>query len=42
MPVGLALIGRRFEEATVLRAAHAFQSATDWHLRRPELYAAAL
>jgi len=35
LPVGLALVGRRFEDATVLRAAHAFQRATDWHERRP-------
>ena len=35
LPVGLALVGRRFGEATVLRAAHAFQQATDWHERRP-------
>lgn len=35
LPVGLALVGRRREEATVLRAAHAFQQATDWHERRP-------
>jgi aspartyl-tRNA(Asn)/glutamyl-tRNA(Gln) amidotransferase subunit A len=37
LPVGLALVGRRLGEATVLRAAHAFQGATDWHERRPEL-----
>jgi aspartyl-tRNA(Asn)/glutamyl-tRNA(Gln) amidotransferase subunit A len=42
LPVGLALVGRPFAESTVLRAAHAFQSATDWHLRHPELFAAAL
>jgi aspartyl-tRNA(Asn)/glutamyl-tRNA(Gln) amidotransferase subunit A len=35
LPVGLALVGRRFDEATVLRAAHAYQQATDWHDRRP-------
>jgi aspartyl-tRNA(Asn)/glutamyl-tRNA(Gln) amidotransferase subunit A len=35
LPVGLALVGRRFAEATVLRAAHAFQQVTDWHERRP-------
>ena len=35
LPVGLALTGRRLGEATVLRAAHAFQRATDWHERRP-------
>jgi aspartyl-tRNA(Asn)/glutamyl-tRNA(Gln) amidotransferase subunit A len=37
LPVGLALAGRRFDEATVLRAAHAFQSVTDWHERKPPL-----
>jgi aspartyl-tRNA(Asn)/glutamyl-tRNA(Gln) amidotransferase subunit A len=37
LPVGLALVGRRLGEATVLRAAHAFQLATDWHERRPVL-----
>jgi aspartyl-tRNA(Asn)/glutamyl-tRNA(Gln) amidotransferase subunit A len=36
LPVGLALVGRRFDEQTVLRAAHAYQQATDWHERRPE------
>jgi aspartyl-tRNA(Asn)/glutamyl-tRNA(Gln) amidotransferase subunit A len=36
LPVGLLLAGRRFDEATVLRAGHAFQGATDWHERRPE------
>jgi aspartyl-tRNA(Asn)/glutamyl-tRNA(Gln) amidotransferase subunit A len=35
LPVGLALTGRRLGEATVLRAAHAFQLATDWHTRVP-------
>lgn len=35
LPVGLALAGRRLGEATVLRAAHAFQQLTDWHERRP-------
>ena len=37
LPVGLALVGRRFEEATVLRLAHAYQALTDWHERRPPL-----
>jgi aspartyl-tRNA(Asn)/glutamyl-tRNA(Gln) amidotransferase subunit A len=35
LPVGLALVGRHGEDATVLRVAHAFQRATDWHERRP-------
>jgi aspartyl-tRNA(Asn)/glutamyl-tRNA(Gln) amidotransferase subunit A len=37
LPVGLALVGPPFAEATVLGAAHAFQQATDWHARRPAL-----
>ena len=37
LPVGLALVGRPGGDATVLRAAAAFQRATDWHERRPEL-----
>ncbi|MGH3024176.1 MAG: amidase [Gaiellaceae bacterium] len=35
LPVGLALVGPPFGEATVLGVAHAFQQATDWHERRP-------
>jgi aspartyl-tRNA(Asn)/glutamyl-tRNA(Gln) amidotransferase subunit A len=41
LPFGLALVGRRFDEATVLRAAHAYQQLTDWHERRPALAAKA-
>lgn len=37
MPVGLQLIGRRFDEATLLRAGHAYQKSTDWHKRKPAL-----
>jgi aspartyl-tRNA(Asn)/glutamyl-tRNA(Gln) amidotransferase subunit A len=35
LPVGMAIVGRRLDEATVLRASHAYQQATDWHDRRP-------
>ncbi len=36
MPVGLQLIGNYFGEARLLNAAHRFQQATDFHLRKPE------
>jgi amidase len=34
-PIGLQLVGRPMQEATLLQAGHAFQRATDWHCRRP-------
>lgn len=37
LPVGLQLIGRPFDEATVLRAAHCYEQATEWHRQRPPL-----
>jgi aspartyl-tRNA(Asn)/glutamyl-tRNA(Gln) amidotransferase subunit A len=33
----MQLIGRPFDEATVLHTAHLFEQATEWHKRRPEL-----
>jgi aspartyl-tRNA(Asn)/glutamyl-tRNA(Gln) amidotransferase subunit A len=35
MPIGMQLIAPPLDEATALRAGHAFQRATDWHLRSP-------
>ncbi|WP_123400898.1 Asp-tRNA(Asn)/Glu-tRNA(Gln) amidotransferase subunit GatA [Inmirania thermothiophila] len=35
LPVGLQLIGRHFDEARLLGAAHRFQRITDWHRRAP-------
>jgi aspartyl-tRNA(Asn)/glutamyl-tRNA(Gln) amidotransferase subunit A len=37
LPIGLMLTGRPWEEALALRAAHAYQSVTEWHRRRPPL-----
>ncbi len=36
MPVGLQLLGNYFCEGKLLNAAHRFQQATDFHLRKPE------
>jgi aspartyl-tRNA(Asn)/glutamyl-tRNA(Gln) amidotransferase subunit A len=35
LPIGLQLLGPPFGEATLLRAAHAFEQATDFHTRKP-------
>ncbi len=35
LPIGLQLIGKPFDEATMLRTAHAFEQATEWHKRTP-------
>ena len=35
LPLSLQIAGRPFDEATVLRAGHAYEQATDWHTRRP-------
>jgi len=37
LPLGLQIIGRAFRDSTVLRAGHAYQTATDWHTRHPAL-----
>lgn len=37
LPIGLQLVGRPFGEETILRAAHAFEQATDWHKKKAQL-----
>lgn len=37
LPIGLQLVGRPFDEATLLRVAHGFESATSWKERKPPL-----
>ncbi len=35
LPIGLQVVGRPFDEATVLRVVDTYQRITDWHTRRP-------
>ena len=37
LPIGLQIVTRQWDDATALRLGHAYQRATDWHLRRPPL-----
>jgi aspartyl-tRNA(Asn)/glutamyl-tRNA(Gln) amidotransferase subunit A len=41
LPLSMQIAGRPFDEASVLRAAHAYERATEWRSRRPELVAGA-
>jgi aspartyl-tRNA(Asn)/glutamyl-tRNA(Gln) amidotransferase subunit A len=36
LPLSIQIVGRPFDEATVLRIARAYERATDWHTRRPD------
>ena len=38
LPVGLQLVGPHFAEGMLLRTAHQYQLATDWHRQAPEAY----
>jgi aspartyl-tRNA(Asn)/glutamyl-tRNA(Gln) amidotransferase subunit A len=35
LPVGLQIVGRPFDELTILQTAHAYEQSTEWHRRRP-------
>jgi aspartyl-tRNA(Asn)/glutamyl-tRNA(Gln) amidotransferase subunit A len=37
LPIGLQLIGNLLDESTILRAAHAYEQATEWHQQRADL-----
>jgi len=37
LPIGMQIIGKPFSEETLLKIAHAYQQATDWHKRKPNI-----
>jgi aspartyl-tRNA(Asn)/glutamyl-tRNA(Gln) amidotransferase subunit A len=37
LPLSMQIVGRPFNDATVLRVAHAYEKATPWRARRPQL-----
>ncbi len=37
LPIGMQIMGRAFDEETILRVAYTFEQNTDYHTRKPEL-----
>jgi aspartyl-tRNA(Asn)/glutamyl-tRNA(Gln) amidotransferase subunit A len=37
MPIGLQIIGKHFDEATILRVADTYERATEWHKKKPRI-----
>jgi len=37
LPIGLQIVGKPFDEATVLKAAHTYEQANEWYRRHPKL-----
>lgn len=37
LPIGLQIIGKHFDEESILKIAYAYEQSTDWHQRRPVL-----
>jgi aspartyl-tRNA(Asn)/glutamyl-tRNA(Gln) amidotransferase subunit A len=37
LPVGLQILGKALDEATILRVAHAYEQSTEWHRMKPKL-----
>jgi len=38
LPIGLQIIGKHFDEESILKAAYAYEQSTDWHKRKPNLW----
>ncbi len=38
LPIGMQILGAPYSEPTALQLGYAYQMATDWHLRRPEIH----
>jgi aspartyl-tRNA(Asn)/glutamyl-tRNA(Gln) amidotransferase subunit A len=37
LPIGLQIIGKHFDEESILKAAYAYEQSTEWHKRKPNL-----
>jgi aspartyl-tRNA(Asn)/glutamyl-tRNA(Gln) amidotransferase subunit A len=37
MPIGLQIIGKHFDESTILRVAYGYEQATKWHKKKPKM-----
>jgi aspartyl-tRNA(Asn)/glutamyl-tRNA(Gln) amidotransferase subunit A len=37
LPIGMQIIGKPFDEATILQVAHAYEQATEWHMKKPRI-----
>ncbi|MGH7827024.1 MAG: Asp-tRNA(Asn)/Glu-tRNA(Gln) amidotransferase subunit GatA [Candidatus Binatia bacterium] len=37
LPIGMQIIGKHFDESTILSAAYAYEQSTEWHERKPPL-----
>ena len=35
LPIGMQIVGRVYDESTILRLGHEYENATDWHMRLP-------
>jgi len=37
LPIGLQILGKPFDEETILRIAYNYEQNTDWHKRKPDI-----